>query len=239
MTPGEWAFQGEVGYNFKRHTALGGKYGTNVKVNFSNIRAIDQHVDNLNGGELMGTDGYKSHFFKFGDAVYFRDVNVQIEKKVSKPFKLNFMYSYQRYNQKVVEGHGYDAIKSHIFIAEGKYQFSPKVTLRGEAQYLHTRQDHKDWWFGLLELSVLPNFMFTVSDQFNAHVPMHNADGSENEAGGTNKVHYLMGSVTYTHGAHRLQVGYGKTRAGYNCSGGVCRYVPASKGLQASYTFNF
>lgn len=24
MTPGEWAFQGEVGYNFKRHTALGG-----------------------------------------------------------------------------------------------------------------------------------------------------------------------------------------------------------------------
>lgn len=239
MTPGEWAFQGEVGYNFKRHTALGGKYGTNVKVNFSNIRAIDQHVNGLSGDELMGTDGYKSHFFKFGDAVYFRDVNVQIEKKVSKPLKLNFMYSYQRYNQKVVEGHGYDAIKSHIFIAEGKYQFSPKVTLRGEAQYLHTRQDQKDWWFGLLELSVLPNFMFTVSDQFNAHVPMHNADGSENEAGGTNKVHYLMGSVTYTHGAHRLQVGYGKTRAGYNCSGGVCRYVPASKGLQASYTFNF
>ena len=113
------------------------------------------------------------------------------------------------------------------------------MTLRGEAQYLHTRQDQKDWWFGLLELSVLPNFMFTVSDQFNAHVPMHNPDGSVNEAGGTNKVHYFMGSVTYTHGAHRLQVGYGKTRGGYNCSGGVCRKVPASKGLQASYTFNF
>ena len=45
--------------------------------------------------------------------------------------------------------------------------------------------------------------------------------------------------MTYTAGAHRLQLSYGKTRAGYNCSGGVCRFVPASKGLQASYNFTF
>ena len=241
MTPGEWAFQAELGYNFKRRTALGGKYGTNVKVNVSKIRAIDQHKNEFKG-ELMGSNGYKSHFFDFfknGEELYYRDVNVQIDKKLTKQFKMNFMYSFQTYNQRVVEGHGDDAIKSHIFVAEGKYQFSPKVTLRGEAQYLHTRQDQKDWWFGLLELSVLPNFMFTVSDQFNAHVPMHNADGSAITGGKTNKVHYITGSVTFTHRAHRLQVSYGKTRAGYNCSGGVCRFVPASKGLTASYSFNF
>ena len=236
MTPGEWAFQGEVGYNFKRRTALGGKYGTNLKLNFSHVRSIDKAAEQEALGK--GADGVSSKFFKMGSETYYQDINVQLEKKFTKQFKLNFMYSNQRYNKTVVEGEG-GTIKSHIFVAEGKYQFSPKLTLRGEAQYLHTKQDQKDWWYGLLELSVLPNFMFTVSDQFNAHVPMHNADGSENEAGGTNKVHYLMGSVTYTHGAHRLQVGYGKTRAGYNCSGGVCRYVPASKGLQASYTFNF
>jgi hypothetical protein len=62
---GEWAFQVEAGYNFKRHTALGGKYGTNVKVNYSHIRAIDKDVI---GGE--GTDGYKSSFFKWGKEVY-------------------------------------------------------------------------------------------------------------------------------------------------------------------------
>lgn len=241
MTPGEWAFQAEVGYNFKRKTALGGKYGTNVKVNFSRVLGLGyQEYENTPYPEWtpMGTKGVKSPFFKMDD-VYYQDVNVQLDKKLTKQFKLNFMYAYQRYNQQVVEGHGVDAIKSHIFVAEGKYQFSPKVTLRGEAQYLHTRQDQKDWWFGLLELSVLPNFMFTISDQFNAHVPMHNADGSAIQGGKTNKVHYLMGSVTFTHGAHRLQVGYGKTRAGYNCSGGVCRFVPASKGLTASYSFNF
>ena len=237
MTPGEWAFQGELGYNFKRRTALGGKYGTNIKLNYSHVRSIDQHP--VAATDLKGTDGFTSHFFKMGSQTYYQDVNVQLDKKFTKQFKFNFMYSFQRYNQRVVEGHGSDAIKSHIFVAEGKYQFTPKVTLRGEAQYLHTRQDQKDWWFGLLELSVLPNFMFTVSDQFNAHVPMHNPDGSAIQNGETHKVHYLTGSVTYTHRAHRLQLSYGKTRAGYNCSGGVCRFVPASKGLTASYSFNF
>lgn len=238
MTPGEWAFQAELGYNFKRRTALGGKYGTNVKVNFSHVRGIDQTYDRETDKEIGG-NGADSKFFKMGPQTYYQDVNVQLEKKFTRQFKFNFMYSFQRYNQQVVENHGSDAIKSHIFVAEGKYQFSPKITLRGEAQYLHTKQDQGDWWYGLLELSVLPNFMFTISDQFNANVPTYTADGAVDENKGTNKVHYLMGSVTFTHKAHRLQLSYGKTRAGFNCSGGVCRFVPASKGLQASYSFNF
>ena len=169
MTPGEWAFQAEVGYNFKRKTPLGGKYGTNLKVNFSHIRGIEQTEDATHTTEAGG-NGAKSRFFKMGPETYYQDINVQLEKKITKHFKLNFMYSNQRYNKTVIEGEG-GVIKSNIFVAEGKYQFSPKLTLRGEAQYLHTLQDQKDWWYGLLELSVLPNFMFTVSDQFNGHVP--------------------------------------------------------------------
>lgn len=238
MTPGEWAFQAELGYNFKRKTALGGKYGTNVKLNFSHVRGIEQDETPGHTTE-QGGNGAKSRFFKMGPDTYYQDINVQLDKKFTRQFKFNFMYSFQRYNQLVVEGHGSDAIKSHIFVAEGKYQFSPKVTLRGEAQYLHTKQDQGDWWYGLLELSLLPNFMFTLSDQFNANVPTYTNDGAVDEGKGTNRVHYLLGSVTFTHKAHRLQLSYGKTRAGYNCSGGVCRFVPASKGMQASYSFNF
>ena len=37
---GEWAYQAELGYQFKRGTALGGKYGTNVKVNFSHVHSL-------------------------------------------------------------------------------------------------------------------------------------------------------------------------------------------------------
>ncbi len=233
---GEWAYQAELGYNFKRRTLLGGKYGTNVKVNFSHIRSIDRTpVTDASGAvvsDVRGTEGYTSKFFKVGDEIYYQDINVQVEKKLSRRFKLNLMYMNQRYNQTIVEGHG-GTVKANIAVAEGKYNLSKKLTLRGEAQYLHTDQDQKDWWYGLLELSVLPSLMFTVSDMYNAHVPDASVSGK------TNKVHYYMAAACFTHKAHRLQVSYGKTRAGYNCSGGVCRLVPASKGIQLSYNFNF
>lgn len=232
---GEWAFQAEMGYNFKRRTPLGGKYGTNVKLNFSHVRGIDR---DMLEGSLAGTKGYESKFFKMGPEIYYQDINVQVEKKLTSDLKLNLMYMNQRYNKEIVEGHG-GTIKSHIAIAEAKYKINKKMTLRGEAQYLHTKQDQKDWWYGLVELSILPNFMFTLSDQYNANVPYFTPSGAEDEARGTHKEHYLLGAVTYTHGAHRLQVSYGKTRAGYNCSGGVCRFVPASKGVTLNYNWNF
>lgn len=231
---GEWAFQGEFSYTFKRKTALGGKYGTTVKLNASHIRGIDRQPLTAAGQpveDLQGTKGYTTKFFRMGHDTYYQDINVQLDKKVTKDFKLNLMYMHQRYNKTIVEGHG-GTINSHIAIAEGKYTINKKLTLRGEAQYLHTKQDQGDWWYGLLELSVLPHFMFTVSDMYNAKVP--NTDETA-----TSKQHFYMVSGCYTHGAHRLQLSYGKTRAGYNCTGGVCRYVPASKGLQVSYNFNF
>lgn len=237
---GEWAFQGEFGYTFKRRTALGGKYGTKLKVNFSYIRGIDKTPTKpLKEGinTLWGTDGYHSKFFGFG-GVYYKDINVQLEKKLSKSFKLNLMYMNQLYNKTVVEGEG-GVVKSNIFVAEGKYQFSPKMTLRGEAQYLQTKQDQGDWYYGLLELSVLPYLMFTISDQYNANVPYYTENKQVDDSKGTHSQHYLLGSVTATYKAHRLQLSYGKTRAGYNCSGGVCRFVPASYGMTVSYNYNF
>ena len=38
--PGEWAFQGALAYNFKRKTAIGGKYGTKFNLNMSYIRGL-------------------------------------------------------------------------------------------------------------------------------------------------------------------------------------------------------
>lgn len=220
--PGEWAFQGEFGYNFKRHTALGGKYGTKMKLNISHIRGLDKTPVEPVNGTLMGTDGYETSFFKTGE-LYYQDINVQMEKKLSKSFKLNLMYMNQKYNKTVIEGEG-GMVKSNIAVAEGKYQINKKFTLRSELQYLWTNQDQGDWAFGLVELSALPYLMFTVSDMWNT---------------GETDQHYYMGSVTATYKAHRLMLGYGRTRAGYNCSGGVCRYVPASKGLNISYNFTF
>lgn len=242
--PGEWAFQAEGSYTFKRKTALGGKYGTTIKAAFSHVRAGQTPITaeiaatgdyytylKTDKTALVGTEGFKNgNFWKVGDEKYYQEFSVDLDKKISKSFKINLKYLHQQYNKTVVEGEG-GMVKANIAIAEGKWNINRRFALRAEAQYLHTKQDQKDWWFGLIEFSMLPHFMFTFSDQYNAHVI--DAEGKEN------KVHYLQGLVTFTQKSHRLSVGYGKTRAGYNCSGGVCRYVPAQKGVTASYTYNF
>ena len=231
LADGEWAYQAEFGYQFKRKTALGGKYGMNLKVNFSYVRSIDrQFQDGLNitslassNMQLAGTKGYTSKFFKWGDQTYYQDLDIQLSRKFSKSFQLSLMYMNQRYNKTVIEGHG-GMIHSNIFIADGKYQFSPKTTLRMEAQYLNTKDDQGDWLYGLAELSLVPHWMLTVSDMWNC---------------GETKTHYYQGLVTFNVGAHRIQAGYGRTRAGFNCSGGVCRWIHAQKGFTLSYNYNF
>ena len=226
LADGEWAYQAELGYNFKRKTALGGKYGMNVRVNYSYVRGIPhEFADGTERSKLAGITfyDYKSPFFKWGDDTYYQDLDITLTRKLSKEFKLSLMYMNQRYNKSVVEGEG-GMIHSDIFIADGKYQFSKKTTLRGEVQYLTTKDDQGDWAFGLLELSLVPHWMITVSDMWNC---------------GETDTHYYQGLITFNTGSHRIQAGYGRTRAGYNCSGGVCRYVPAQKGFTISYNYNF
>ena len=129
----------------------------------------------------------------------------------------------QRYNQTLLEGHG-GMLNSQIFVAEVKQKLSTTTILRIEGQYLSSKNGDKDWAFGLAELSLAPHWMVTLSNLYNL---------------GSTHIHYYQGFVTYNRGAHRLQMGYGRTRAGFNCSGGVCRYIPATKGLTLSYNYNF
>lgn len=215
---GEWAYQAMAAYTFPKGSVLGGKYGTTAKVNFSHVHSVRR---NDTGGS--GTDGYGSPFWAWGASTYYQDIDVQLEKRLCKDTKLNLMYMNQRYNQTLLEGHG-GMLRSHIFVADVKQKLAPKTTLRVEGQYLSSKDGDKDWAFGLAELSLAPHWMFTVSDLYNA---------------GNTHVHYYQGYVTYSGGAHRLQLGYGRTRAGFNCSGGVCRYIPATKGLTLSYNYNF
>ncbi len=197
LAGGEWAYQAEVGYNFKRKSKLGGKYGMNVKLNFSHVR--------------------------WEGETFYQDIDVTLTRKLSSSVKLALMYMNQRYNQTIVEGHG-GMIRSNIFIADAKFQLSKKTALRTELQYLSTPDDKGDWLYGLLEFSLAPHWMFSVSDLYNV---------------GETNLHYYHGDVTFSAAGHRVQLGFGRTRAGYNCSGGVCRYVPASKGFTLSYNYNF
>ena len=232
---GEWAFQAEARYTFKRKTTMGGKYGTSFRLNGTYIRGIKADPIEVNAtGTLQGTNGYTSPFFAMGDDTYYLDVHLEFAKKITKTFSMTALYMFQQYNQAVVEGHGFessfkgakvaDIVNSHIAIAELKYKPSKNIGMRGELQYLFTRQDRGQWVYALYEISLFQQAMIEVSD-------LYNIDET--------KQHYYKVAASYNWGTHRVQLAYGRTRAGYNCSGGVCRYVPASKGLSLSYSVSF
>lgn len=219
---GEWAYQAAFGYKFK------GRYAPKFKVNYSLVESIDRQP--LGPDPVAMTDGYTSKFFKWGDERYYQDFNIQYEHKVNKKWELHATAMYQEYNR-VIQNHE-GTIKSFIGIFEPKWKINKKLTLRGEAQYLHTAHESGDWGFGLLELSVAPYFMFSVSDQIGRP---EMADG---ETYGE-VTHYYNFTATANIKSHRIQLGYGRTRAGVNCTGGVCRYIPASKGFTINYNYNF
>ena len=210
---GEWAFQGEVRYTWKRKTRMGGRYGTTLKLNASHIRGLNE-----------------SGWFGMSEKPYYTDVNLELNKRISKDWYLNAMLMYQTYNAPVVEGHG-ELERSGIGVLDVKWATSKNVQMRAELQYLYSREDDGQWIFALYELSLFQQLMLSFSDQYCIGHAVHPSDEEGN--------HYYSATATWQHDAHRLSVGYVKTLAGYNCSGGICRYVPQQEGVQITYDFTW
>lgn len=210
---GEWAFQAEVCYTWPRKTKMGGRYGTTMK---------------LSAAHVQGLAGEGSWLVKPGkDGAYYTDVHWELQKKITKRWTTNAMLLYIGYNQEVIEGDGV-TVHAGAAIWENKVQITDNVALRNELQYLYSRQDAGQWVFALLELNLWHHL--TLSGQWE-----YNIGGATNET----KEHYYAAEATYTHGAHRLSVGYCKTTGGYNCAGGVCRYEPEQEGVKMSYGFTW
>lgn len=229
---GEAGIQGQISYTIPRKSLLGGKYGTNIEVNFSRVNSIQR--DSIMVGEKltmdqMGTEGYESKFLSIGDEEYFQDVNIFVTHKFNKSFKLIAGYANMHYNISVIEGHAGDPlVKSNLALADMTYKISRKTALRLELQRLFTDQDKGDWMLAMAELSFAPHWTLTLMDQYN--------DGNK---GKDKQVHYYTGGFAWVKDATRVQLTYGRQRDGLVCVGGVCRYVPASKGFAITITSSF
>ena len=204
----EWAFQGEVRYTWKRGTAMGGKYGTTLKLNASHIR------------------GTSDTWFGMSEEPYYTDVNIELNKKINKEWYIGAMAMYQTYNKRIIGKNG--IARSGIGVVEAKYAMNKKVQMRAELQYLYSKQYEGQWVAALYELSLWRQLV--LSGQW-----MYNIGHAPDATNG----HYYTVAATYTHGAHRVMAGYTKTRAGFNCSGGVCRYVPEQQGVTLTYNFTW
>ena len=222
---GEMEFSTELKYKFKKGSALGGAYGTEVLINYSGSNSLD--TTNISPELDNRKKGYTSEYFLIGNQVYFRDFYVELNKKFSKKWKASFIYSYQEYNKDVIQKPGGGMIFSHIGVVDVTYKMN-KGVLRLEVQNLATRQDKQDWAFLLLEYTVSTNWYIAVGDQYN-YGNIH-----ENE-----RYHYYNLSTGYIKDANRIELSYGKQREGIFCVGGVCRNVPASNGVTLTITSSF
>lgn len=220
---GEMGFQAELTYRIKKGSKLGGKYGTEITVNFSGTNGIiKRSVSN-------DTLGYFSPFLKASRDMFFRDFHVEIHKKFNAKLKMNLMYLNWVYNKDVVQGlTGFGTIYANMGVVDISYKLAKRHTIRLETQCLISKQDLGSWAMGLLEYTYSPNWFVAVLDQYNY--------GNPNS---TLRIHYITGNAGYNHKGNRIMVQYGRQRAGIFCVGGVCRNVPASNGFSISVLSSF
>ena len=225
---GEMGAGGEIMYKFKKETLFGGKYGTNISLNFSRLNNIEQTIpSDTNVIGASGTYGYESDFFKVGNDLYFQDFNAEINKKFSKKFSANFIYQNLIYNSYVLrKGHG--TVYSNVGIIDMLYKINDKNAVHIEMAALFTKQDLGNWAMLQVEYSIAPKWFFSISNQYNY--------GNEDKS---KQIHYYTGAIVYAKGGNRIQLGYGKQRQGIMCVGGVCRNVPASNGFILAISSSF
>ncbi len=234
---GEMAYQAEVLYTIKKGSKLGGKYGTSINGNFSTAYGPNRHTEGLDAiGDSTGV-GYRTGVFDTSDSLYWRDININIERKFNSKFKLSLAYFNIVLNNDVakVTGDAKGLIHTNIGVIEAQYKISKTHSVRAELQGLFIAKDkHGDindkgnWATALIEYTVSPHWFFSVMDQYNY--------GNATE---DLRLHYFYATFGYIKGSTRISAGYGRQRAGLFCVGGVCRFVPASNGLTLSFTQSF
>ncbi len=165
-----------------------------------------------------------------------RDLNFDVERQWNKSLKTALLYSYQEWSPSM--GYQHRTYVANVFVADVTYKINRKHSLRAEAQYLLTNEFQGDWVAGLLEYNFAPHWSIFFQNMYNLDAePAH--EKPVDELGNPLKVYYYNGGFSYTYKRTRVQLSYGRNRAGYLCSGGVCRYTPAYTGANISIVTSF
>jgi len=237
QTDNQIGLNAEIFYTFKRNTFLGGKYGTMLNINYAYAGSLKTEKIIVDpDAEVPNLDGYTTEPFAIGDEIYLKDLNIQIQKKLSKKLKFSLIYMLENFNIHKIQMED-SFLNAQIGILDFTYKMSSKHALRFELQTLFIdeyapglKNGFGDWYMGTIEYTYSPNWFIAVTDQYNTggHLSPYYEDA-----------HYYYISAGYTRGSNRIQLGYGRQREGVVCAGGVCRYVPASSGFNLMITSTF
>ena len=210
----------EIGEKVYRSGEVGGQidafYNFRRGSRIGGKRGMKVHANFSTYYSLEGSDGTSSELL-------FRDFSFDVEKQWTKKFKTTLLYSMQEYNKNHENNDVYIGL-SHIVVADLLYKFTSKFSTRMELQYLASKDDQKDWMAGLLEVNFAPHWSIFASDMYNH---------------GQSKLHYYNAGVSFAMNHLRVAAGYGRYRAGFICSGGVCREIPSYTGANLTLTASF
>lgn len=154
----------------------------------------------------------------------FRELGLELERKWKGDVKTIFSWVMQHISETALEGFGDRMIKSQVMVGDILYRMTPRQSVRLELQHMWSSGlADEGWVFGLAEYGFAPHWMLNVSDLYN-----YNTSGTS--------VHYYTVGGSFTSGAFRVSLSYGRNRAGMQCVGGICRYVPDYTGFNCSLT---
>lgn len=133
-----------------------------------------------------------------------------------------------------------DAFSPYV---EWLYKFTPRKSLRVEAQYLLTDDEFGSWTFLLAEFGWAPHWLIYVSDMYkikhsDEFFRTHPTTSRETVAK-YDELHYPSIGIVYSHRANRISLAYVKQVEGINCAGGICRYEPTFHGVRLQLSSSF
>lgn len=263
---GEIGLMGELQYKVKKGTLLGGKYGMEITLNYSQAHGLKQYAvndstDNLNyfvtkwdfaemgSGNEIRVDSvvngvqYKTNLGSYNkNYKYYHDFFIEINKKFNKKWKGTFVYAYQFYNRNIIQFNsknaGYKNLETQIVVLDLTYKYKSSSSIRFEVEGLFANNQNTETNSNLVAKGDWATAL--IEWWPNSHFFLAVFD--QFNYGNPNsklKTHYYLGTVGYNKDAHRISLSYGKQSAGIFCVGGVCRVVPASNGLTLSITSSF
>ncbi|MGS2737807.1 DUF6029 family protein [Sinomicrobium sp. M5D2P17] len=215
IAAGEIGGQLDLYYKFKKNSALGGKYGTQVALNTSYWGGLDIEGD-------PETGMYTTKALGFGDK-YYNDMAVEVRKKWSKNWSSVFMYLNQHYNRGYIEGKG-GMVNATTATAETTYKFGKSQSIRMEGQHQWVKDNFKNWAAATVEYGLDQHWSFYVHDSYNY---------------GLDKIHYYNLGASFSKNSSRVALSYGRQRGGLLCVGGVCRMVTEAAGFTLYVSTSF
>ena len=216
---GEVGGQFDLFYQFKKATPLGGKFGTNISINFSQWHG-------LAGKYIAAERKYKADLIGAGEK-YYRETGLEIRKKWSTKWTSVFTYLNQFYNARYVE-EAVGKVNANTVVIENTVRLKKTKSVKFQLQHQWANALFKNWAAAQAEYNFNSSWSIFVLDLYNY--------GNSNT---TDQIHFYNTGLGYKKAAARFQLSYGRQRGGLICVGGVCRFVPQSAGLNFSTTYSF